>query len=106
MSARGRERRRVLAKEAGWNGLKTNDKVGAHSPHWTGRPSIGISPQELVVKDANLHLGESRSKAEVLAGSKSDVRRLGARDVKARRLGENRFVTIAGAIPENHFVTR
>ena len=42
----------------------------------------------------------------MLAGSESNVRRLGACDVKAKWVVENRFVTIARAIPENHFVTR
>jgi hypothetical protein len=51
-----------------------------------------------------LHLGQPRSEAKVLARSKSDVRRLCASDVKATWLRENRFVTIARTIPENHFV--
>ena len=42
----------------------------------------------------------------MLAGSEFNVRRLGACDVKAKWVVENRFVTIARVIAENHFVTR
>jgi hypothetical protein len=63
--------------------------------HRTARSRFGISAEELFIERADLHFGESRSETEVLTGSEPDMRRFRTRDVKAKWIGKDRFVTIA-----------
>ena len=91
--------------KAGRNRLVANNEVRAHSLNRTARLCLGISAKELFIERADLHFGESRPKTEVLTGSEPDIRRLRTSDVKAIWFGEDRFITITRAIPENYLVT-
>src|SRR5882757_1680318 len=92
--------------EADRNRLIANNEVRSHPLHRSARSRLGVSAKELLVERADLHFSESGSETEVLTSSESDVRRLCACDIKAIWIGENRFITIPRAIPENYLVTR
>jgi hypothetical protein len=92
--------------EADRNRLIANNEVRSHPLHRTAWSGFRKSAEELCVKRADLHFCESCPETKVLTGSEPDVRRLCARDIKAIWIGENRFITIPRAIPENYLVTR
>src|SRR5579872_7222088 len=96
----------VSTVKAGWNRLIANNEVRSHSLNRPPGSCFGISAEELFIKRADLHFGESRPQTEVLTGSEPYMRRLRTSDVEAIWISEDRFVTITRAIPENYLVTR
>jgi hypothetical protein len=102
----GRISRDRSTVKAGRNRLIANNEVRSHPLNRPAGARFGISAEELFIEGADLHFGESRPETEVLTGSEPDMRRLGTSDVKAIWFGEDRFVTITRAIPENYLVAR